>query len=109
MPKLMILCIHADQSWVNNIANFALLRCKICGLEIRQCKKIDKYHVCASSHVMLCHDMSYLLFLSYLSYLTYLSYLEASGVHWVIMWLNGLDEQNMEVCQWMIWIALTLL
>ena len=39
------LCIYAAKSSVNNVANYALLRCKICGLEIRQCKKNDKYHV----------------------------------------------------------------
>ena len=41
----MIQWIYADLSWVSNVANHSLLRCKICGLEIRQCKKNDKYHV----------------------------------------------------------------
>ena len=31
--------------WVNNVPNYALLRCKILGLKIRQCKILDKYHV----------------------------------------------------------------
>ena len=31
---------------MKNVANYALLWCKIVGLKIRRCKFFDKYHVC---------------------------------------------------------------
>ena len=37
--------IYAIIFWVKNVANYAIYRCKILGLKIRVCKKLDKYHV----------------------------------------------------------------
>ena len=33
-------------SWVNNVANYAVLRCENFVLKIWWCKKLNKYHVC---------------------------------------------------------------
>ena len=40
-------CIYAVKSWVNNVTNYALLRCKSFGQKIWLCKILDKHHVCA--------------------------------------------------------------
>ena len=43
MPKLFIL--DALSICVKNVANYALIRCKIFSLKIRRCQILDKYHI----------------------------------------------------------------
>ena len=49
------LCINTIKTWVKNVANYFFYRCRILGLKIRVCKKLDKYHVCrwSSKHLWL--------------------------------------------------------
>ena len=46
MPKLLIFDAFTLLIREKNVANYALLWCKIFSLKIWQCKILDKYHIC---------------------------------------------------------------
>ena len=41
-PNHLWVCIYAIKWWVNNVTNYSIYLCKILGLKISVCKKLDK-------------------------------------------------------------------
>ena len=77
MPKLLILDAFTLSICVKNVANYALIRCKIFSLKIRRCQILDKYHIWPNHFIWLKVNLK----MKYISILTPFDWLSSWNWH----------------------------